>query len=74
MDAMESRGIISDGTVATAKKYMKLNSDWIEYSDRSIQDYLDDYYGVNNGAKIARVSICTLFILTMSLIGSRIFL
>lgn len=34
----------------TAKKYMKMNSDWLEYSDMAIKEYLYDHYGINSGA------------------------
>lgn len=60
MEAMAVRGIITDATVTSAKKYMKMNSDWLEYSDQSIQDYLDDYYGLNNGAMISTSALLIL--------------
>lgn len=44
---MLNHGLISDSS--SAKKYMKMNSDWIEFSDMQIKDYLDDYYGVDRG-------------------------
>lgn len=65
MEALAAHGIITNATVTTAKKYMKMNSDWLEYSDESIQDYLDEHYGFNSGAIISKVSVSTLLILVL---------
>lgn len=67
LEEMTAHGVLSDSSVVSAKRYMQMNSDWLEFSDTEIKDYLDDYHGVDRGAGNSTASISILMILLMVL-------
>lgn len=65
--------VISISTAAAAKTFIKMNSDWLEYSDVPIKDYLDGYYGIGAGTTHSK-SYLPIFVLLLTVIGKHIYL
>lgn len=64
LEELLTHGLINSSTVTTARRYIKMNNDWLEVSDVPIKDSLHDYYG---GAAANRKSSFLLMAVTLSL-------
>ncbi|KAJ6643780.1 Aminopeptidase N [Pseudolycoriella hygida] len=74
LEEMLSFGLIGSSTVETAQKYVKMNSDWLIYSDAAIKDYLvNDYYGIGHATTNSRSYVSTFIILVSVLAIKAVF-
>lgn len=70
LDELVAHGVISSSTVTTAKKYIKMNSDWFEYSNMPIRDFLNDYYGIGNGVSNSK-SYVSILVILVAVLGAH---
>lgn len=67
LEELTSFGLISSSTVETAKKFVKMNNDWLANSDGQISNYLTDHYrgGAANCKSYLSILMMTILLLVL---------